>query len=129
MSKARGFSLVEVLVGLLILTIVITTTIVMFTDRQRHLRQANETILVYQALSNEAEIWRRIDFAQLDNQQPVFQSDTSILQPLAPFNAAVKIDTPRADIKNVTFTVRWNNGQRQARLAILRADTGGSGLW
>ena len=46
MSKARGFSLVEVLVGLLILTIVITTTIVMFTDRQRHLRQANETILV-----------------------------------------------------------------------------------
>jgi prepilin-type N-terminal cleavage/methylation domain-containing protein len=129
MSKPRGFSLVEVLVGLLILTIVITTTIVMFTDRQRHLRQANETILVYQALSNEAEIWRRIDFAQLDNQQPVFQSDTSILQPLAPFSAAVKIDTPRADIKNVTFTVRWNKGQRQARLAILRADTGGSGLW
>ena len=129
MSKARGFSLVEVLVGLLILTIVITTTIVMFTDRQRHLRQANETILVYQALSNEAEIWRRIDFAQLDSQQPVFQSDMSILQPLAPFSAAVKIDTPRADIKNVTFTVRWNKGQRQARLAILRADTGGSGLW
>ena len=86
-------------------------------------------ILVYQALSNEAEIWRRIDFAQLDNQQPVFQSDMSILRPLAPFNAAVKIDTPRADIKNVTFTVRWNKGQRQARLAILRADTGGSGLW
>ena len=129
MSKARGFSLVEVLVGLLILTIVITTTIVMFTDRRRHLRQANEAILVYQALSNEAEIWRRIDFAQLDSQQPSFQSDTSILQPLAPFTAAVKIDTPRTDIKNVTFTVRWNNGQRQARLAILRADTGGSGLW
>ena len=61
MSKERGFSLVEVLVGLLILTIVITTTIVMFTERHRRLRQANETILAYQALSNEVEIWRRIE--------------------------------------------------------------------
>ena len=56
MSKERGFSLVEVLVGLLILTIVITTTIVMFTERHRRLRQANETILAYQALSNEVAI-------------------------------------------------------------------------
>ena len=129
MSKERGFSLVEVIVGLFILTIVITTTIVMFTDRQRRLRQANETILVYQALSNESEIWRRIDFARLDQQQPKFQSDTSILQVLTPFNTAVKIDTPRPDIKNVTFTVKWNRGQRQASLSILRADTGGSSLW
>jgi prepilin-type N-terminal cleavage/methylation domain-containing protein len=129
MSKERGFSLVEVLVGLLILTIVITTTIVMFTERHRRLRQANDTILAYQALSNEVEIWRRIDFAQLDAQPPTFQSDTSILQPLTPFSAAVKVDTPRADIKNVIFTVRWNNGQREARLSILRADTGGKWLW
>jgi len=69
MSKERGFSLVEVLVGLLILTIVITTTIVMFTERHRRLRQANDMILAYQALSNEVEIWRRIDFAQLDGLQ------------------------------------------------------------
>jgi hypothetical protein len=41
----------------------------------------------------------------------------------------VKVDTPRADVKNVTFTVRWNKGQREARLSILRADTGGKGLW
>ncbi len=129
MAKQRGFSLVEVIVGLFILTIVITTTIVMFTDRQRRLRQANETILVYQALSNESEIWRRIDFSRLDQQQPKFQSDTSILQVLTPFNTAVKIDTPRPDIKNVTFTVKWNGGQRQASLSILRADTGGSSLW
>ncbi len=129
MAKERGFSLVEVIVGLFILTIVITTTIVMFTDRQRRLRQANETILVYQALSNESEIWRLIDFSRLDQQQPKFQSDTSILQVLTPFNTAVKIDTPRPDIKNVTFTVKWDGGQRQASLSILRADTGGSSLW
>lgn len=128
MAKSRGFSLVEVLVGLLILTIVITTTIVMFTQRQRHLRQANETILAYQALSNEAEIWRRIDFAQLDAQPPTFQSDTALLAPLAPFTTAVRVDAPRADVKSVTLIVRWRNAQ-EAKLSIARADTGGSGLW
>ena len=42
MRKSPGFSLIEVLVGLLILTIVITTTITMFAERQRRLHQANE---------------------------------------------------------------------------------------
>jgi prepilin-type N-terminal cleavage/methylation domain-containing protein len=129
MSRSRGFSLVEVLAGLLILTIVITTTITMFTERQRRMRQANETILAYQALSNEAEIWRRIAFSQLDSQPLVFRSDTSMLAPLAPFTAAVQVETVRPDVKNVTFTIRWGTGQHQAKLAIVRTDTGGSGLW
>jgi len=129
MSRKRGFSLVEVMVGLLVLTIVITTTIAMFTERQRRLRQANETILAYQALANEAEIWRRIAFNSLDGQPPTFQSDTALLQPLSPFSAAVKVDTPRADVKDVTFTIRWNGGKTEARMSIVRADTGGTGLW
>ena len=128
MSRSRGFSLIEVLVGLLILTIVITTTIVMFTERQRRLQQANATILAYQALSNEAEIWRRIDFAQLDSEPPTFQSDTSLLAPLTPYTTAVRVDTARPDVKNVTLTVRWRNAQ-EAKLSIVRVDTGGSDLW
>jgi len=129
MSKSKGFTLVEVLVALLILTIVITTTIAMFVERHKRLRQANETILAYQALSNEAEIWRRIGFGQLDAQPMTFQSDTAILGPLAPYTASVHIDTPRADVKSVTFTIRWANTQREAKLSIVRADTGGSNLW
>ena len=129
MSRRSGFSLIELLVGLLVLTIVIMTTIAMFTERRRRLREANETILAYQALANEAEIWRRVAFGQLDAQPPTFKSDTAILQPMTPFVTAVKIDTANPAVKNVTLTVRWSNGQRQARLALVRADTGGSGLW
>src|SRR5207247_9854005 len=85
MSKSRGFTLIEVLVALLILTIVITTTIAMFVERHKRLRQANETILAYQALSNEAEIWRRIGFGQLDAQAVTLQPDPAIIAPPAPY--------------------------------------------
>jgi prepilin-type N-terminal cleavage/methylation domain-containing protein len=129
MSKSKGFTLVEVMVAILILTIVITTTIAMFVERHKRLRQANETILAYQALSNEAEIWRRIGFPQLDAPPMAFRSDTAILAPLTPYTTSVHIDTPRPDVKNVTFTIRWANTQREAKLSIVRADTGGSNLW
>src|SRR3954463_14750670 len=62
MPRSRGFSLAETLVALAILAIVITTTIAMFAERTRRLREANETILAFQALSNEAEYWRRESF-------------------------------------------------------------------
>ena len=129
MSRRRGFSLIEVLVGLLVLTIVITTTIGIFTERQRRLREANETILAYQSLANEAEVWRRIGFTQLDTAGNTFKSDTSILGPLSPFTTTVRVDTARPDVKNVTLTIRWQTGKRQARLALVRVDTGGTGLW
>jgi hypothetical protein len=29
----------------------------------------------------------------------------------------------------VLMTIRWNEGQRQAKLELLRVDTGGSNLW
>lgn len=114
--------------GLLVLTIVITTTIVMFTERNKRLKQANETILAYQALANEAEIWRRKSFTQLNNQTG-FESPIAILAPLAPFDTAVKVDVARADVKHVTLTVSWDGGKKSAKLALVRVDTGGGNLW
>ena len=128
MSRDRGFSLAETLVALAILAIVITTTIAMFAERARRLREANETILAFQALSNEAEYWRRQSFAQIDNpDNQTFKSDLDILQPLTPYTTTVTVDSPRSDVRNVTLTIRW--AQREAHLGIARVDTGGSGLW
>jgi prepilin-type N-terminal cleavage/methylation domain-containing protein len=126
--RTRGFSLAETLVALAILAIVITTTIAMFAERARRLREANETILAFQALSNEAEYWRRQSFAQIDNPaNQKFKSDLDIIKPMAPYTTAVKVDSPRLDVRNVTLTIRW--AKREAHLGIARADTGGSGLW
>jgi prepilin-type N-terminal cleavage/methylation domain len=130
MPRSRGFSLVEVLVALVIMAIVITTTIAMFAEKTRRMRQASETILAWQALSNEAEYWRRVDFAEIDKPATqVFQSpDLAVLAPLAPYTTSVKVDTPQADVRNVTLTIRWA-ANREAHLAVARANTGGTGLW
>lgn len=129
MARSRGFSMAEVLVALAILAIVITTTIAMFAERTKRMREASETILAWQALSNEAELWRRVPFAQIDvGSSQTFQSDLTVLKPLMPYTTAVKVDAPRADVRNVTLTIRWAAG-REAHLAIARANTGGGNLW
>ena len=130
MIAEDGFSLAELLVALLVLAIVITTTLAMFVERQKRLKQATETILAYQALANEAEEWRRTPFASLDTAGTTFKSDTAVLAPLAPFATIVSVQPGgQPDIKHVTLTVRWNNGQRVATLSLVRSDTGGGNLW
>ncbi|MGZ4778813.1 MAG: prepilin-type N-terminal cleavage/methylation domain-containing protein [Thermoanaerobaculia bacterium] len=129
MRSQRGFSLAELLVALLVMAIVITTTLAMFVERQKRLRQATETILAYQALANEAEVRRRVLFKDLDASPATFVSDTAILQPLTPFATIVSVTTIKPEVKHVLMTVRWNNGQRVASLTLVRADTGGGNLW
>jgi len=129
MRSDHGFSLAEVLVALLVLAIVITTTLAMFVERQKRLRQATETILAYQALANEAEFRRRIEFKDLDTASAAFISDTAVLQPLQPYATIVSVKPTSPDVKNVTMTIRWNNGQRVATLGLVRVNTGGGNLW
>ena len=127
MRDQGGFSLPEVLVALLILTLVITMSLAAFVERNRRLQQASDMILAYQALANEAEYQRRVDYGNLAN--GAFRSDSLILMPLGEYGASVRVDQIQTGIKHVTMTIRWRNGKREARLMIVRADTGGSNLW
>lgn len=129
MRREKGFTLVEVLAALLILTLVITMSLAAFVERSKRMRQASEIILAYQALANEAEYRRRIDFAALEAASPQFVSDTALLAPLAPFGTAVSVQSTKPGVKNVTLTVRWGKGLREAKLALVRVDTGGTSLW
>ena len=128
MRSQRGFSLLELLIALLILTLVITTTLAMFTERDRRLQTASDVILAYQALGNEAEVVRRADFATLEMLSDNFTTDTAILRPLAPFRTSVEVVTVRPGVKNVTLTIRWR-ATKEAKLSMLRTDTGGTNLW
>jgi prepilin-type N-terminal cleavage/methylation domain-containing protein len=128
-TRQRGFSLIEVLAALLILGLVITTTLAVFIERTRRLRQAAETLLAYQALANETEVRRRLNFAALDASSPTFLSDTTILAPLAPFTTSVAITQTSPELKNVVMSIQWSGGKRVAKLSIVRADTGGTNLW
>lgn len=127
--RQRGFTLVEVFVALTILGLVITTSLAVFVERTKRQKEATETILAYQALANEAEVRRRMDFTDLDSASPVFVTDTSLLLPLQPVKTHVTIDQPSADVKNLTMSVIWQQGKRVATLHLSRVNTGGSNLW
>ena len=137
MKAERGYSLPEILVALVILGLVITTTIAMFAKRSQYLRESSETILVWQAIWNEMEIWRRLDWASLESQPPKFRSDLGILAPLGAVDTKVDVAVSKDDphVKNVTLTVRFEYDKdkkiykRDAHLSLLRSDTGGSNLW
>jgi prepilin-type N-terminal cleavage/methylation domain-containing protein len=129
MRHQRGFSLIEILVALMILTLVITTSLAAFVERNRRLQQASEIILAYQALANEAEWRRRMDYASLETQAPEFVSPVDVLEPLKPYSTIVAVKQVQPGVKSVLMTIRWREGQRSAKLELLRADTGGSNLW
>lgn len=132
MRDQRGFSLVELLFAFAIIMLVITISLAAFVERNRRLQQASEIILASQALANEAEYRRRIDYDDLDDEKlapPKFLSNTEVLAPLAPFDTIVSVKETETGVTNVLMTIRWRNGERQAKLELVRVDTGGSNLW
>lgn len=131
MRRQRGFSLIELLAAILILTLVITTSLIAFTARRARAQQALETILAYQALANEAEWRRRVPYANLlrEPQEKDFHTSTEILRPLRPFETLVVAAPSGPALRTITMTIRWRNGERSAKLTLLRADTGGGPLW
>lgn len=131
MRSQKGFSLVELLVALVVLTIVVTTTLAVFAERRKRLAQASETILAYQVLANEAEMQRRVPFDALVPSK-MFLSSTELLKPLEPYTLRVDVNQAKGGIKDVTLTITWIRVEatRVASLRLERVDTGGVGnLW
>ena len=114
--------------ALLILTLVITTSMAAFVEKNRRQQQAREIVLAYQALANEAEYWRRLSYNSLETNL-AFRSDTEMLTALGEYNTIVSVNQTEPDVKNVLLTIRWQNGKREAKLEVVRVNTGGNPLW
>ena len=127
-SGQRGFTLVELMCALLILSIIITTSLAVFVERTNRSKQASEMILAYQVLANEAEIVRRVDYADLDSLPDDFATDTLLIRPLLPFETSIDVAVLRPSVKTVKLTIKWRADQ-VASITLLRTDTGGSNLW
>lgn len=128
-NPPAGFTLVEVLIGLLILGLVMTTSLAVFYDREQRIRHAEEVFLVWQAMANEAELLRYRPWASLSAEgSEEFRSDLSILDPLEDVVTTVKTEQIDPQIKSVTLRIEWGNG-RSASTQLIRSHTGGSNLW
>lgn len=125
-----GFTLIEVMAAMAIIGVVLLTSLAVFFERERRLRQAAETILVYQVLANEAEVLRTTPYGGLSvlDGGP-FLSDTSILGTLSVATTSLQVDTPRPTLTTIEASVVWQGGAKQATITIIRSDTGGDNLW
>lgn len=123
--RQRGFSLLEVLFAMAVLTVVILMSLAAFLERNKRLEQANETIRAYQALANEAEQQRRVRFPEVASAKGFLSNTSEILRPLTPYETEVDVKPESLGVKNVTLVVRWKGGRREARLTLVRTDTGG----
>ncbi|HEX7150065.1 MAG TPA: type II secretion system protein [Thermoanaerobaculia bacterium] len=126
--RQRGMSLVEVMVALAILALVITSGLAVFVERNKRTQQAKELVLVYQAMANETELLRRVPFDFVKDAGE-FQSDTTLLDPLKPFTATIKVEEKEIGVKHATLEVKWKGGKKSAKLEVIRTDTGAENLW
>lgn len=128
--RERGFTLIETLAGLLILAFVLTTSLLVFTQRQQRLREADEMIVAWQALSNEAEFVRLESYGSLTtgSSRP-FEASSSLVSTLDRASTAVSVVDWKPGVKRVVLTVTWNGGARRASLSVVRSATPGGQFW
>lgn len=127
MRRQRGYSLIELMAAFAILSLVITITLMAFMERGRRLKQASDLIRVYQCLANEAELVRRLPYKEVRDAK--FASDTSLLAPLGSFEAEIEVVPAPPHRKRVTLHILWQQGKKEAKLGLIRTDTGGQNLW
>lgn len=126
----RGFTLVEMLVAILILTIVITTSLGILFDRRKRLQDATEMALAWQTIANEAEARRHQSIAALHpGLETSFLTDLSLLASLENPQARVSVVAEAAGVRRLDLRVEWKGGSRIARASVYRTHTGGSALW
>lgn len=129
-DTGRGFTLVETLVGMLILTFIVTTSLTIILERERRLILAAETIAAYQVLANEVEVRRHVPFELLETgQTDRFVSDLELVRDFPGLVRLVTIRETSPGTKRITMTMRWRGGQRTAEISMIRTFTGGDNLW
>jgi hypothetical protein len=103
----------------------------MFTERDKRLKQASDMMIVYQVLSNEAEVRRRANLNTLEFGGNTFMSDTKLLSALGPYETEVVVTDLKPGVRKCVLTVRWEYRKKKSEqsLILFRSDTGGTNLW
>jgi prepilin-type N-terminal cleavage/methylation domain-containing protein len=128
--RQRGFTLVETLAALLILAFVLTTSLLVFTQRAKRLRDADEMIVAWQALANEAEYVRLVPYGSIaPGSKREFEEGSSLIASLDRAETSVEAFDWKPGVRRVVLTVSWNGGARHARLTVVRAAVPGGRFW
>src|SRR5690349_2326149 len=105
-ASEGGFSLVELLLSLMILSMVITAVVVVLVGAQARGIEAQHEAAATAAAQQQVEAKRAVDFSTLSD------GTTSFTPSGVPrvVTANVVTSTTNADLKQVVVTVTWNEG-------------------
>jgi len=128
--RERGFTLVETLAALLIISFILLTSLLVFTQRQKRLRDADETILVWQALANEAEYVRMSPYTSIvPGSTREFEEGGGLLASLDRPRTSVEAFDWKPGVRRVVLSVSWSGGAKQASLTVVRSAIPGGRFW
>lgn len=112
--KSRGFSLVEVMVSLTILTVgVVTLLLALVQCIISNNTNVNQVVATLDAQSVLEEI-KNLPFANISNSYTVQQPYNN----LANETISINVTNPELKIKNVTVTVGWNEREASKSLPL-----------
>lgn len=114
--------------ALLILSFVLTTSLLVFFERERRLASASEMTRAWQLLANEAELRRYTPFDSLPGGVEIpFESDQGIVEGMdATCSIEVVADAP--GLRRLIMRVEWGEG-RSATVEVLRTRSSFGELW
>ena len=122
-----GFTLIEVVFALAILSFVLLATVLTLAARKEGDRRAEQQMRIWQVIENEAEMRRFTPYASLKHGAELpFESDLAILEGLEA-EARVRVEETVPNLKVVTIEVVY--GGRRASLDVYRAQTGRGSLF
>lgn len=120
LHKEEGFTLVELLVGIILIGIVAGLTSSMFSTIHRTQRQTNYTEVATRAAQREMESLRNNNYNSLDAGQTI--NFTNQLPPvLKNASGIVTVSEPNSELKRVDISVKYSDGStpREVRLSSL----------
>lgn len=124
----QGFTLIEALAALLILTLVLMSSLLVFFERQKRLQIADQSTRAWQVLANEAEGLRYRPFDSfVDGTSIPFVSDPALLDGMSATTSVEVVDESPV-LKRLILRIEWSE-ERFAMVELLRSKNEFGELW
>lgn len=117
-KREGGFSLIEVILTIMIITVALTALLSIFIYGFRILTKMKQVALATQCIQEEIELIRAMSYDDILNLGTTFTHDNLLLLDNGSGLLALE-DSEGSDIKKLTVSVTWNWGEMEMQKDIV----------